>query len=62
MKTETDLEVLAKAKPYIRSILAFVSHIRWGQHHSGAKVVQYHYDTADIFLQKLEDDIKKREG
>lgn len=54
----SDLETLAQAKPYIRVILAFISHIRYGYQHSGATVADYHFTNADIFIQQLEDDLK----
>lgn len=51
---EKDLETLEQAKPYIRSILAFILKLRmgstWGEDTC--------YKTADSFIRQLEYDVK----
>lgn len=52
---ESDLETLQKGKPYLRSIVALVLHLRFGS----MLTVQDAYVKADMFLKQLERDVKE---
>ncbi len=49
-----DLEMLQDAKPFLRSILAFLLYLRFGQNTTEAG-----YPMADYFLSRLEADLEK---
>jgi hypothetical protein len=53
-----DLEVIRQARPYVRSILAFVAFLRWGREKRDAA---FCYEMADVFLDQLRADVKKQE-
>lgn len=58
MSKPDDLDVLQAAKPFVRSILAFILFIRFAQPGTNEKeLVNASYDTADTFINKLENDI-----
>ncbi len=48
-----DLEMLQEAKPFLRSILAFLVNLRYEQ------TVEESYAEADMFLAQLEADLEK---
>ena len=50
---KADLETLKQGKPYIRSILAVVFKLRFGLWD-----VTQCYTQADVFIKKLEEDVK----
>lgn len=49
---EDDLDILDQARPFIRGILAFLAYLR-------RDTVEGCYEIADLFLSKLEEDLKK---
>lgn len=51
---EVDLATLKQGKPYIRSVLAFILRLRFGNWD-----VSNCYTTADVFITQLERDIKE---
>ena len=57
MRNTDDLETLRKARPYLRSLLAFFVHLR-----SPEVPAANCYVTADQFLVQLEHDIKRQAG
>ena len=55
----TDLEVLRQARPYVRSVLAFLIYLRNGEKLNGLTAA---YLKADEFLGHLHDDVEKAES
>jgi hypothetical protein len=55
----TDLEVLRQARPYVRSVLAFLIYLRNGEKLNGLAAS---YCKADEFLGVLHDDVEKAES
>ena len=55
----TDLEALMKARPYIRSVLAFLIYLRNGEKLNGLTAA---YCKADEFLGALHDDVQRAES
>lgn len=54
MDRKDDLEVLKQAKPFIRSILAFIVYVRFGTMRSTDEC----YINADKFIDRLEKDLR----
>lgn len=52
MNRNQDLRDFEEAKPYLRSALAFLAYLR-------RDTVEGCYEIADLFLSKLEEDLKK---
>lgn len=57
-KEPTDLEVIQKARPYIRSIAALVVYLS-RRHDASADELSRCYRTADEFIAFLENDVQK---
>lgn len=57
MNRAGDLKTLQEARPYIRSALAFLVFMRLGICENDAQ----YYETADVFLNQLERDLRGEE-
>lgn len=55
MNIQEDLDTLKKGTPYIRSILAFLLHLRFG---GSTENISTNYRTADFYIKQLTKDVK----
>jgi len=58
----TDLATLQKARPYLRSAMAFMLYLRFGAGHKEGSMgikIQRAYDLANEFLNELTADVEK---
>lgn len=55
MKRKEDIEVLKQARPYLRSLLAFIIYLRWGKYPHDKK---FAYREADEFVRDLEQEVE----
>lgn len=59
---QADLDALEQATPYLRSALAFLIYLRFGQEPlspPGKSPIQHCYDDADAFVERLKEDVSK---